>query len=77
MGSTARLTPVELTALMCVAEALSMTGFAAYYDTVNREIERQYLKIRWSVYALGFTSGTPVSRFPRRRSALERSANRS
>ena len=66
-GSAAifRLTPVRLTLLMCVSEALSMTGFAAY-TTLLPVLQRQWglsnseAGLISGIYFAGYVLATPV-----------------
>ena len=63
-GAT-RLSPVRLTLLMCVAEALSMTGFAAY-TTLLPVLQREWglsnseAGLVSGVYYAGYVAATPV-----------------
>ncbi|HEY7742448.1 MAG TPA: MFS transporter [Burkholderiales bacterium] len=65
MSAASRLTPVQLTLLMCGAEAFSMTGFAAYTTLLPT------LQLEWGlsnseaglvsgVYYAGYVAATPI-----------------
>jgi MFS family permease len=60
-----RLTPVQLTLLMCVAEVLSMTGFAAYttlLPTLQEEwtLSNSEAGLISGIYYGGFVAATPI-----------------
>lgn len=63
-GAT-RLSPVQLTLLMCVAETLSMTGFAAY-TTLLPALQREWglsnsgAGLISGIYFAGYVTATPV-----------------
>jgi MFS family permease len=63
--SAARLSPVQLTLLMCVAEALSMTGFATYttlLPTLQKEwgLTNSEAGLISGIYYAGFVAATPI-----------------
>ncbi len=63
--AAARLSAVRLTALMCVAEALSMTGFAAYVTllpVLQREwaLSNSEAGLISGIYFAGYVAATPI-----------------
>ena len=65
MSTASRLTPVQLTLLMCVAEALSMTGFAAYTTLLpvlqpHWGLSNSEAGLISGIYYAGFVAATPV-----------------
>jgi MFS family permease len=65
MSSATRLTPVQLTLLMCVAETLCMTGFAAY-TTLLPALQKEWglsnseAGLISGIYYAGFVAATPI-----------------
>jgi MFS family permease len=63
--NVSRLSPVQLTLLMCVAETLSMTGFAAYTTLLpvlqpQWELSNSEAGLISGVYYAGYVAATPV-----------------
>jgi MFS family permease len=65
MSAAPQLTPVRITLLMCVAETLSMTGFAAY-TTLLPALQREWglsnseAGLVSGIYFAGYVAATPI-----------------
>jgi MFS family permease len=65
MSSATRLTPVRLTLLMCIAEALCMTGFATY-TTLLPALQREWglsnseAGLISGIFYAGYVAATPI-----------------
>lgn len=65
MSTASRLSPVQFTVLMCTAEALSMTGFAAY-TTLLPVLQREWglsnseAGLIGGIYYAGLVAATPI-----------------
>jgi MFS family permease len=65
MSSAARLTPVQLTALMCAAEVFTMSGFAAYTTLLpvlqaEWRLSNSEAGLIGGIYYAGYIAATPV-----------------
>jgi MFS family permease len=65
MSAASQLTPVRITLLMCVAETLSMTGFAAYVTLLPAlqrewELSNSEAGLISGIYFAGYVAATPI-----------------